>query len=530
MFDVLIIDDTPAVRKQLARLLGEQLSGYRVHQAGGRAEGLRMVHAVCPNLVLLDLVMPSAEGLNDADWTAGRDLLTAIRRSWPLTRVLMLTSEAHRARQFLVEEDADDFFTKDDLRGVGVWKLVGAVEQMVGHFPCRSEAAATAREQLEAACTGPFLLITGEPGAGKRTLAQWVQTQRMPRGSSPVLMDVLALTGGASAARQDPLLGGDLTGLVLSGMEHAPDLPIPVQLQLAGLCERGVPGSAVIGLSERARDPIIHRRGIHAALRDVLAQSPVVELPPLRERRDDLLELAGIACRRQAARQGRAVWALDAEAAEALETYHDHLAWHGNLGDLDDLLAAAVARAAGPLVTFDDLALEALPAQAAASACTVLSLDIVESTAIKRGQDRPRVESTFAAFHEWVEEQARSARGEVYSRSGDGVLLAFPVADDALHCGQALLDGLAGFNEASNQLAAEVMVRIGLHTGDLPLAPRSERGRVSSSTLDTAAKLQEAAHPGELLVSAATHAALTDPSCLRPLRAPVAGCAAFSWS
>ena len=114
MFDLLIVDDTPAIRKQLGTLFREKLSGYRVREAPNKVAALQAVADVAPGLVLLDLAMP-AMGQGDVQGDSGTELLSAVRRGWPGTRVVVLTSHEGRAREFLMERGADDFFGKSEL-------------------------------------------------------------------------------------------------------------------------------------------------------------------------------------------------------------------------------------------------------------------------------------------------------------------------------------------------------------------------------------------------------------------------------
>jgi len=528
MFDLLIIDDTPAVRRQLIEVFGSRLSGYRVHEAADKAEGLRMLQAVSPNLVLLDLVMPSAAGARDADWTAGRDLLSAIRSGWPSTRVIVLTSEDTRVRQFLVEEGADDFFTKSDLRGPGLLKLIGSVEEAIGHFPCRAEPSALAWESLQAVRRAdPVVLITGERGVGKRTTGRWLVGQWAPRDALVGEVDCARLLGLPPDAAREQLEASRTAWRVVTALEQAPLLPVATQQMLAGVFAAGSTGAPTVGVSREARDELTTHPGLQPALREVLLSARVIELSPLRTRGADLVELAETCCRRHARLAARAARSLDATAAEALLAYHEDVPWRRNLAELDELIAAAVGRTDGDEVTAADLGLEA-GRPPAATEHTLVSIDIAGSTELKRGEPSDRVEASFKAFHRWVEEEALRYEGEVYTTSGDGVLLRFTTADAGVQCAIALVEGSAAFNEVGNQLSDDVAIRLGVHSGEVPAAPRSERGRVASPTLDVAAELQQSARPGEILVSAATYALLSHTGALRPLRVPIAGLQVYS--
>src|SRR6516165_804484 len=80
---VLVVDDEPAVREALRRAL--ELEGYSVELAQNGAEALRLVNAIEPDMVVLDVLMPEVDGL-----AACRRL----REEGSRVPVLMLTARA----------------------------------------------------------------------------------------------------------------------------------------------------------------------------------------------------------------------------------------------------------------------------------------------------------------------------------------------------------------------------------------------------------------------------------------------------
>ncbi len=83
---VLIVDDEDKVRSYLARLL--QKRGYEVHAAADGAEALAVLDQRAVDIVLLDVLMPGASGI---------DVLPDIKRLQPETEVIMLTGNASGA-------------------------------------------------------------------------------------------------------------------------------------------------------------------------------------------------------------------------------------------------------------------------------------------------------------------------------------------------------------------------------------------------------------------------------------------------
>jgi two-component system response regulator MprA len=99
---VLVVDDEPAVREALRRAL--ELEGYSVELAQNGAEALRLVNAIEPDMVVLDVLMPEVDGL-----AACR----RIREEGSRVPVLMLTARAGVGdRVDGLDAGADDYLVK----------------------------------------------------------------------------------------------------------------------------------------------------------------------------------------------------------------------------------------------------------------------------------------------------------------------------------------------------------------------------------------------------------------------------------
>ena len=83
---VLIIDDSEAVRRQVAQTLAP--AGYEVVEASDGFEGLSVIKSAAPALVLCDLNMPRMGGM---------EMLAELSRSQPVPVMVMLTTEAQPA-------------------------------------------------------------------------------------------------------------------------------------------------------------------------------------------------------------------------------------------------------------------------------------------------------------------------------------------------------------------------------------------------------------------------------------------------
>ena len=188
-------------------------------------------------------------------------------------------------------------------------------------------------------------LIVGEPGTGKRTWASLLH-QRGPRRTRPLLFVHAADTARAGFPTPGELAGGTMVVEALS------ELPRARQGELLAMAraraEHRVIALATPDLRALAQED--------AGLRDLFhgLAAHLIELPPLRRRRDDLSVLAQEALVREAGRQGSRVRRIGPEALKKLAGHP----WPGNLRELDAAIARAVAKARGEVLLPKDIDLD----------------------------------------------------------------------------------------------------------------------------------------------------------------------------
>lgn len=130
-----------------------------------------------------------------------------------------------------------------------------------------------------------------------------------------------------------------------------------------------------------------------------------------------------------------------------------------------------------------------------------LSVDVSDSTDMKRGQEELLVEHSFSRYAKWVADVARKHGGEVQAAAGDGVMCAFPTERDALHAARELHEGLTDFNAEHNRLPVPFRIRCGLSAGEVPWEPGTPIGLLQSPVIDRAAAMQKVAAPGTIVMS-----------------------------
>jgi class 3 adenylate cyclase len=143
---------------------------------------------------------------------------------------------------------------------------------------------------------------------------------------------------------------------------------------------------------------------------------------------------------------------------------------------------------------------------------TVVFTDIEGSTALNALYgDRAWVE-VLRAHNQVVTTATERHCGTVVKSQGDGFMLAFGAAQQALRCGIAIQDGIA---ETFRDPGSPIRVRIGVHTGE-PVAAADD---FFGHAVNYAARVAAAADPGEVLVSSLVHD-LVSPSGALSFAAP----------
>src|SRR5262245_35749443 len=99
---ILVVDDEVAIRRFLR--IGLANDGYRIDEASDGKEAVRLVNALKPDLVLLDLGLPGMDG---------QEVITAVRQAGHQTPILILSvrSDQQDIVQAL-DRGADDYLTK----------------------------------------------------------------------------------------------------------------------------------------------------------------------------------------------------------------------------------------------------------------------------------------------------------------------------------------------------------------------------------------------------------------------------------
>jgi len=382
---ILVVDDEAGMRDLLRILLEKE--GYDVLTAGDGATGLALAMNRAPSLVISDIKMPGLDGVG---------LLAGLREHGSTVPVIMITAYADSDSAIqAMKQGAFDYLTKpfkmEEIKLVIRRALEKAAQRHESEAASPPPAAEPALRGIigrsprmvelyklisRVALVDSSLLITGESGTGKELVARTIH-YNSPRAEKPFV----AINCGAIPEEllESELFGhvkGSFTGAIAhkAGLvevarggtlfldevaEMSPNLQVKLLRFLQDHMFRRVGGTEdleadIRTLAATNKDPAqLIRMG--AFREDLYYRLNVisVEMPPLRDRREDIPLLATNFLSLFAARAGRHVMRITPDAMEALLAH----AWPGNVRELENVMERAVA-----LATTDEVHLETLPA------------------------------------------------------------------------------------------------------------------------------------------------------------------------
>ncbi len=421
---ILVIDDDEHTRTLLEGLLGEE--GYETVYAETAAAARAHFSRPQPDVVLLDWQLPDGDGM---------ELLLEIKRRWSDTQVIMLTGFAtFDAAVQAVKQGAFHFQSKPfhpeslsllirracehkhlNERTVALQRALSTLRgETPAIFASRAMTDLVRLVERIAGSDAP-VLITGESGTGKEVIADLIHALS-PRASGPFVKvncaalpreliesELFGAVKGAytgAHADRDGLFREAARGTIL--LDEISEMPLDTQAKLLRvLQERSFrPVGAKTSLSADCRVLAATNRPVEEAIREGKLREDVyyrisavtLHLPPLRERREDILPLAQAFLKRFAAQSGRTISGFSDEALSALQTYD----WPGNVRQLENEIQRAVLMCDTGVIQQADLSISRDPStNTNGEPLTVL--ENVERDAIRQALARANGNKTVAA-------------------------------------------------------------------------------------------------------------------------------------
>jgi len=425
---ILIVEDEVSLSQALSVVLADAGHETRVVNVGEKV--LAQFREFNPQIVLLDVRLGGVNGL---------DLLEQIIKESPEVEVIVVT--AYGSVEVAVDamkRGAAEFLTKPvdlDVLTVAVGRVwsdsqarrrleqfrsAQAGQWRGSQFTGQSPAIVAVREQVarlaqrSAAASGgiPAILITGETGTGKDLLATYIHASLPHRTGPYVALNCSAVPaelfeselfghqrGAFSGATTDKagLFETADGGTLL--LDEISDLPLPLQPKLLRALEtrtiRRVGDTrdrnfdlCLIAATNRVLPDLVasgrFREDLYYRLRVVS-----IELPPLRERGEDVLLLADQFCAQLRAKYAMPDLVLSPAARESLLEHQ----WPGNVRELQHALESAALSICGTVINVSDLPVPKLAdpvrrAEQALDSDQSIDLEQVERALIERALHR----------------------------------------------------------------------------------------------------------------------------------------------
>ncbi len=386
MNTILIIDDEPIIRKLLARMM--ELEGYEVFQAADRASGLKLLTAKTPQLVLCDVFLPDGNGV---------EMVKEIKELQPETEIILLTAHGNIPDGVqAIKNGAFDYITKGDDNNKIIPIISRAMEKInsrpvqpsgstvvpvresafdtvLGHSRGLQQVIQLARK---VAVTDVPVLLTGETGTGKEVFAQAIHN-----GSARAKQPFVAINCSAFSKEllESEIFGhkaGAFTGALKDKkglfeeanhgtifLDEIGEMAYGLQAKLLRVLETGE--YIKVGDTKPTKIDVRIVSATNRNLKEEIANSNFREdlyfrlsvfhlhLPPLRERREDIPELAAAFLKFFAAKMGKQVKGFAADCQAWMQSY----AWPGNVRELRNVIERALI-ICDDYITLDDMPLD----------------------------------------------------------------------------------------------------------------------------------------------------------------------------
>ncbi|HMK49048.1 MAG TPA: sigma-54 dependent transcriptional regulator [Thermodesulfovibrionales bacterium] len=380
---ILIVDDEPLQRDILKTILDDE--GYETYTASSAEDGLRIVREVKPDVVLTDLKMSGMDGI---------ELIESLpNEPFEPTAVVMTAYGTISSAVEAIKKGAFDYLTKPldkevllitirrAVERVDLQKenqrlqkdLFGrfAIEGIIGHSEKMVEAVEVMKKVASSVVN---VLVLGESGTGKELAARAIHYNG-PRRSRPFIAvncaaipenlieselfghEPGAFTGAIS--RNIGLFEAASSGTIF--LDEVGDLPALTQSKILRVLQdkeiRRVGSRESIKVNVRiiaATNKDLEKAVVGKSFREDLyyrLKVITINLPPLRERREDLPELVTFFIKKYNREFGKRIKGIEEGAMKALLEYH----WPGNIRQLEAVIERAIVMCESQHISLKDI-------------------------------------------------------------------------------------------------------------------------------------------------------------------------------
>ncbi|HXP47564.1 MAG TPA: sigma-54 dependent transcriptional regulator [Terriglobales bacterium] len=397
---VLIVEDEAKMRRLLELNLGED--GFTTLSAADAETGLKLLRTESVDLVVTDLKLPGQDGLaflqavKQLNATLPVVVMTAFGSVETAVEAMKAGAADYVMKPFSLAEMRMVIHKELDVRQLreenrSLREALGRRYEhpnIVARGPKMQEVLATVER---VAPTNATVLLGGESGVGKDLIARAIH-EKSRRASGPFVK--INSTAIPETLLESELFGyekGAFTGAAASKrgkfeladkgtlfLDEIGDVPLTVQVKLLRVLQEReferLGGTRTVKVDVRLiaatnRD-LREALEQHTFREDLYYRLNVVpiDIPPLREHKEDIPDLVKLFLSRFAAESGKQITAI---APEALHVLTDHY-WPGNVRELQNVIERACALANGSVLGSSDIRLDAQRAKAANSSEPVL--------------------------------------------------------------------------------------------------------------------------------------------------------------
>src|ERR1700716_2645742 len=392
---ILIVEDEAKMRRLLELNLGEE--GFTTLSAGDAETGLKLLRESSVDLVVTDLKLPGMNGL---------EFLQAVKHQNAALPVIVMTAfgtvetavEAmkHGASDYVlkpfslaemrmvIHKELDVHKLREENRSLReALRKRFTHPNVVSRSPKMQEVLATVER---VAPTNSTVLLGGESGVGKDLIARAIH-EKSRRASGPFVK--INSTAIPENLLESELFGyekGAFTGATASKpgkfeladkgtlfLDEIGDVPPATQVKLLRVLQEReferLGGTKIIKVDVRL--VAATNRDLRAALEEGTFREDLyyrlnvvpIDIAPLRERKEDIPDLASLFMERFCGDSGKPVKGIAPEALSALMEYH----WPGNIRQLENSVERAVALSAGRTIDVTDIYLDTTQGKSSAA-------------------------------------------------------------------------------------------------------------------------------------------------------------------
>jgi len=383
---ILIVDDDSMVRRSLCEVLA--LEGYSCSNAPNGFDALGMMKEAFFDIVISDMKMPEMEGL---------DLLKRIKADHPKTAVIMVTGFGSiESAVEAMREGAVDYITKpiiDDEIKIIIKRIAGEREILDENRYLKAKLSSATRQQYHdiigknykmqkiydlidlVADTKTTVLVTGESGTGKRLVAHAIHAS----SSDPENKPFVEVSCGAlpETLLESELFGhvkGAFTGAIKDRigrfesaeggtifLDEIDAFTLALQVKLLRVLQDGE--YERVGETETRKASVRIIAATNQDLQELIRQGKFrndlyyrlniisVDLPPLRERKEDIPVLVEHFIKKHAKPLNKDIRGISDEALTCMIAY----SWPGNIRELENAIERACVLSQGALLGLEEM-------------------------------------------------------------------------------------------------------------------------------------------------------------------------------